>query len=83
MAGGSGPRLLVAVERDVVRVRVGDWYTYCCDEDLRQVEDAEDAESVNELSDEGALVPLGVWPTRDAAVAALRSRERAPSEGRA
>lgn len=44
---------------------VGWWYTYCCEEDLWQIEDEEDLESVLESIEEGpAFAPVVLCETR-------------------
>jgi hypothetical protein len=54
-----------------VKPKVGHWYTFCCEEDLKQIEtDEELAEVVAETYDDGS--PLyRFWPTREAAMVDL------------
>lgn len=51
--------------------RIGCWYSYCCEEDLYQVEDEEDLEALLADIEDGMMSPVGIWETREEALEAL------------
>lgn len=51
-----------------VQVIIGDWVTWCCDEDLKCIETTDDLRDILEDIEEDVHVPLGVWPTKKEAL---------------
>jgi hypothetical protein len=51
-------------------VKIGHWYTFCCEEDLTQIDNDEELETVKEdLQDEID----SVWETKEEALAEIKS----------
>ena len=53
-------------------LRIGQWYAYCCIEDLKEVEDEEEIEEIMELSE---IMTFRVWDTKKEALAELEEEE--------
>ena len=53
---------------------IGDWVTYCCEEDLLQVVDQEHLANILEDIDEDVCSPVSVWRTYEDALVELKDR---------
>lgn len=49
-------------------IEIGDWYSLCCEIDLKQIEDEEERQEVLECIEEGEPYPRGIWATREEAL---------------
>ena len=63
-------------ETKAAEISVGWWAARCCELDLFQISDEDEAESVRNsiLKDEGEFE--GAWPTKQAAIAVLAKVEK-------
>lgn len=56
---------------DPEKVKIGDWYTWCCELSLEQIQDEEDLRWVRSMMSDSH--PVGrTWPTKEAALQAPR-----------
>ena len=52
-------------------IKIGDWYAYCCEEDLTQIRNQEDLESVVDAIEEDACPPVVIARTKEEALRKL------------
>lgn len=60
--------------------RVGDWYAFCCDEDLHRIESQDELREIIEMADEHGW-GAGMWLSREAALEELLARSPWPDAG--
>ena len=69
---------------DMKSPEIGDWYTFCCHEDLHQIENQEDLDDVvEELGQPGGSLVDGIWPDQLTALQTIRGwweRDGHPAE---
>lgn len=49
-------------------IKIGDWYTNCCEEDLQQVVSEQQRRVILEGLEEGCSPVRGVWSSKDEAI---------------
>ena len=59
------------LEKRIQAINIGDWYTFCCEEDLKQVKTQEEASELRQSFEDGESFIVGVWGSKENALKEL------------